>query len=698
MGSWQSRAAWGLCGLSFALGVLLTWMFFAYPEDRTVGWPILTVASILWAATGALIVTRHPGHRVGWLFVATGLVIALDDPLIMYADNIMGGGDLGPYAAGQFAAWLVEIVDLPLPVLLISTVFVLFPDGKPPTPRWRPVLWVAWAWFALFVTAMIVAANPWELGSLDGAESVRPAIAEAFLGTRAIGSLAIVAVGAAAIVVRLRRADGEQRQQLRWLAAACVTAAVTLLLPVTATDIGLYPRFSFWLLLLPLHLALAGIAVAAGFAILKYRLYDIDLIISRTILFAAVTAVVAAGYVVIVVGIGAVVGDRAIGRFWPSLLATALVAVAVQPVRTKVQRFGDRVVYGARAVPYEALSEFIRKLGDSPSAAELLPRVAEATTQSVAARRSRVELDLRDGQQLSSEWPPAVGGNRDVELAVTDRGETLGRIIVSAAPGRHLRPYDRRLLADFSNQLGLAFRNARLEAELLLSVEEVARRAAELTDSRRRLVAARDDERRRLSAAIDTKVLSHLKPLVDELGDSVIAGAENGRLQALLDRQIAAANSALDALRRLSHGPVPAVLRRRGLAAALVGLGAGFDVHVAPSAERRFDTQVETAAFLCARAATDPAGTTASGRLTLSADGEWLLLIVEGVDARVAEGPDWPGVVDRVEALSGAVAVGAGLNETATLRLELPTSRGGGQAEPAQADASVSGPNADLAR
>lgn len=698
MGAWQSRVAWSLCGLSAGLGVLLTWMFFAYPEDRTVGWPVLTIGSILWTATGALIVTRHPEHRVGWLFVAAGLVIAVDDPLIMYAGNIVDGGDLGPYAAGQVAAWLVEIVDLPLPVLLIGMLFLLFPDGTPPTPRWRPVVWAAWGWLVLFVTAMVVAVDPRDLGDPDVTDAARPAVAEAILQTRGVGALIILGAGAAAVVVRMRRALGEQRQQLRWLATACVVAAVSLVPPVTASDVALFGRVPGWLLLLPLHLSFAGVAVAAGFAILKHRLYDIDLIISRAIVLAAVTAFVTAGYIAVVVAIGAVLGEHAAGAFWPALVATALVAVAFQPVRTRVQRLADRAVYGTRAAPYEALSEFIAKLGDSPSASELLPRVAEATAQSVAARRSRVELDLRDGQQLSSEWPPAVGGNDDVELTVTDRGETLGRIIVSSAPGRHLRAYDRRLLADFSNQLGLAFRNARLEAELQLSVEEVARRAEELAVSRRRLVAARDDERRRLSAALDMQVLSHLKPLGDELGDPVIAGADTGRLQALLDRQITAANSALEALRRLSHGPVPAVLRRRGLAAALAGLGAGFDVNVAPSAERRFGIQVETAVFLCARAATDPAGTTASGRLTLSADGECLLLTVAGVDECVMEGPDWPGVVDRVEALSGTVVVGAGPDETKTLRLELPTSRGGGHAELAQTDASVSGPNADLAR
>jgi hypothetical protein len=133
------------------------------------------------------------------------------------------------------------------------------------------------------------------------------------------------------------------------------------------------------------------------------------------------------------------------------------------------------------------------------------------------------------------------------------------------------------------------------------------------------------------------------------------------------------------------------------LAAALAGLGAGFDLHVAPSAERRFDAQVETVAYLCAQAAMSSATPAAPGQLILSFDGDRLVMIVEEVDEQVADGPDWPGVVDRVEALSGTVVVGAGPDGSASLRLELPTSRDGGHAEFAQTDASVSGPNADLA-
>jgi hypothetical protein len=700
MGAWEGRVAWGLCGLTCGLGVLLTWMFFAYPEYRTIGWPVLTLGSILWAATGALIVSRHPGHRVGWLFVGTGLVIAVDDPLIMYADNILDGGDLGPYAAGQVAAWLVDIVDLPLPILLIGMLFLLFPDGTPPTPRWRPVLWAAGAWFVLFVAAMVVAVDPRDLGGLDVTVPTPPAGAEAILETRALGSVLILGIGAAAVVVRMRRARGEQRQQLRWLATACAAAAVALVPPVMADDVDLFGRIPGWLLLLPLHLAFAGVAAAAGLAILRYRLYDIDLIISRTIVLTALTAFVIAGYVAVVVAIGAAVGGRASAAFWPSLLATAVVALAFQPVRTRVLRLADRVVYGARAAPYEALAEFSSRLGEIPSAAELLPRVAEATAHSVGARWSRVQLDLPDRRGLTARWPADAAGDEDLELPVKERSEILGRIAVAMPLHRPLRKADRRLLEDFTDQIGLAFRNARLEAELRLRVDQVTRRTEELAVSRRRLVVARDDERRRLAAAIGGQVLDHLEPLVEEMRhSSFTTAAERERTATLLDQHVAAANAALDALRQLSRGIVPAVLRRRGLAAALVAAGHRVDVQVAPSAVRRFDPQVETAAYLCAQTALGPRTVTVRPQNVLVAGDDRLVMTVTGIGEDVTEGPDWQNVLDRVEALRGEVVVNSRSTEPATLRLEVPLATGEGQRlAAAQAAASVSGPKADLVR
>ena len=173
----------------------------------------------------------------------------------------------------------------------------------------------------------------------------------------------------------------------------------------------------------------------------------------------------------VVVVVGVAVGGST-GGFWPSLLATAVVAMAFQPLRRRVVRIADRLAFGAAAAPYEALADFSRRLGESPDPAALLPAVAEAAGRAVnarrvdrlAPRRGRVRTCQRDLAAVSGRRPGAAAG---VAVPVVDRGERLGSITVVMPPG-HDRcvPRDQRLLADLADQAGLAFRNARLTAEL----------------------------------------------------------------------------------------------------------------------------------------------------------------------------------------------------------------------------------------
>jgi hypothetical protein len=153
--------------------------------------------------------------------------------------------------------------------------------------------------------------------------------------------------------------------------------------------------------------------VCAGVAILRYRLYDIDLIINRAFALAVLVTFVTAGYIAAVVLIGAVLGRRVEGRFWPSLVAIAVVALAFQPVRSRVLRWADRLVYGQRAVPYEALADFSRRIGGTASPDELLPLFAEAAALSVGARRARVDVDVPGTSGLSVSWPTDAEGADD---------------------------------------------------------------------------------------------------------------------------------------------------------------------------------------------------------------------------------------------------------------------------------------------
>ena len=197
-----------------------------------------------------------------------------------------------------------------------------------------------------------------------------------------------VVLGAISIFKRLRVARGEARQQLRWLAAGAVVVAALFVLTFTG---ALVLARGSTLIYLVLYLAYIFVFVAVGIAILRYRLYDIDVILSRAIVLAVLAVFVTVGYIAVVVAIGSVLtvvgsaDNPESALFWPSLVATALIATAFQPLRRHVLRLADRLVYGRRAVPYEALADLSRELADRPTRESLPARVAEATGRAVGA-------------------------------------------------------------------------------------------------------------------------------------------------------------------------------------------------------------------------------------------------------------------------------------------------------------------------
>ena len=204
---------------------------------------------------------------------------------------------------------------------------------------------------------MAVAVPPWRI-KLENQEklfgSATP-LAVALLVSLLLELLA----AAASVVVRLRRARGVERQQLRWLAISASMVAVTFFL---AAFLPWQDGLGGWLRVLPLHLSVVAVIAGAALAILRYRLYDLDVVVSRAIILTASTAVVAAAYTALVVLVGETMPSRVSDAFWPSLLATAAVALAFQPLRRRIVHLADRIVFGRRAAPYEALADFGRRL------------------------------------------------------------------------------------------------------------------------------------------------------------------------------------------------------------------------------------------------------------------------------------------------------------------------------------------------
>jgi hypothetical protein len=557
--TWQARVAWSCVGLCVAAGVVHTWLFVAWStaRDDLSGWPILTVGTVLGAALGALIVTRHPGHRVGWIFVVGATCAAVGDPLFAFDAIVMSGAHPDPPTIWQWSVWLERILDAPEPLLFVVMLFLLFPDGTLPSPRWRPLLWVTASAAGVFVVVMTIATPPWRIHPSNHDEPYGGSVDVVIIAAFVVLILAALAA-AASVIMRLRRAHGLERQQLRWLAAADCLVALGFTFAAFAPW---HEGFANWLRVLPLHLGFVAVILSAGLAVLRYRLFDLDIVVSRAVLLATATAFVAAGYVLLVIGVGHVLPKPARGSFWASLLATAVVALAFQPLRIWAVRLADRIAYGSRAAPYEALATFARRLEAAPSPGGLLNQVAAAVGEAVGARQVTAVLEVPGHGDAWLTWPAgrAPGARGDVRpphvLSIEDRGDRLGRVEIVMPRGIALREHEIGLVERLLAQGGLALRNLRLETELAAQVDELDRHTSELVASRKRIVEAGDEERARFSLALSRQVLPHLAPLpirLRALGRRLSAGEGLD-----LGAEQAAATAALEALRVLVHGMVP---------------------------------------------------------------------------------------------------------------------------------------------
>jgi signal transduction histidine kinase len=695
-----TRLPWALFGLTctcvaayIALSAYPDFYLFS-PQSISEGFPIVPIGVWLGGVLGALILVRHPQHLIGWLLAASGAGGALGFAANAYAYRALATPGFGPEAAVHWAAWFSRFFAVEYALAFYGALFLLAPDGRLLSRRWRPALWLLVASYLLWAGVLLIGVSPQRVWP-DRIEATP--LADGLFDLSTLLLILVILGGAVCLVLRLHRSTGIQRQQMRWIMASAVLLAVSLL-ALIGYQLGVAPGQPWYISLL-LYVGYTSLPIFTGIAVLRYRLYDIDVIINRAVVLAVLTAFVTVGYVAVVVALGGALGSRVVGRPWPSLVALVVVALAFQPLRSRVQRFADRLVYGQRAAPYEALADFSRRLAHSRAPADLLPPLAEAVARSAGAAYARVFLDVPGTAGLSAAWPVGAERPSDVELDVRDRDEVLGRIEVSMPPGRGLRSPERRLLQDFAAQAGLAFHNLRLDAELRVRVEQLARQSADLAASRRRLLAARDDERQRIAAVIEREVLSHLRPIpaaVSSLDPRDVEAAEQS-----LDRLAAATGAGLDALREVTRDLFPVMLTRQGLASALRAhferRGRAGVLSVAPALHgQRFPDRTEAAAYFCGVALLGQlAAADDSARLELAVqDGCLVLRATGGAEGR-EDGQS--AIVDRVEAAGGRVSGGRDPSGRLSVRVDFPIPLDYGSAADAHAAASRSVPNADLA-
>jgi signal transduction histidine kinase len=495
--------------------------------------------------------------------------------------------------------------------------------------------------------------------------------------------LALVA-SIALLVRKLRGAVGRDRDQLRLLAwAALVTTVTVIPATVLPTDAPEVARNASYLLG---GLGLLLIPIAVGIAILRHRLLDIDLVIKRTLVVALLGGFITAVYAAVVVGVGTLVGSRANAVL--SAIATAVVAVAFQPVLRAAQRLANVLVYGERATPYEVLHEFSERVAGSYRTQDVLPRMAAILGEGTGAQRAQVWLRVGPELKPTATWPRDARRSVPVPapvdelptlpdvthaVAVRDQGDLLGALSITKGPSDPPSPAEERLVGDLALQAGLVLRNVQL-------IED-------LRASRQRLVSAQDEERRRLERNIH-----------DGAQQQLVALAVKARLvDAMVERDADAAHrlareiqeetqEALESLRELARGIYPPLLADRGLTVALESQArkSTVEVHVHADGVGRQTQEIEAAAYFCCLEAIQNVAKYAEAThvdvAIASRDGELIFEVRDdgvGFDATATtRGSGLQNMADRLAALDGAIEIRTSPGAGTTVVGRIPVATG----------------------
>ena len=310
------------------------------------------------------------------------------------------------------------------------------------------------------------------------------AIPDPVFGVLLIG---VFGLSVASVFVRFRGAGGVERQQIKWVAFGFLAA----FLAINGADLIGEPTLSA----LVGGLGFSLLPISIGIVVLRFRLYDLDIVVRKALVFALLALFTTLVYVALVVGIGAWLGR---GSSILTMLAAVVVAVTFQPVRTRLSRFADRLVYGRRASPYEVLTEFSERIGDTYAEDDVLPRMARVLGEGTGAEQAAVWLDvgerLRPAADLAAGLGTTCPSPQDA-VEVTHHGDVLGALSVRMPANDPMNPTKVKLVDDLAAQAGLVLRNVGLTAELRARLDD-------LKATQKRLVAARDEERRRLERNI----------------------------------------------------------------------------------------------------------------------------------------------------------------------------------------------------
>jgi signal transduction histidine kinase len=620
-------------------------------------------AALAFGLVGALVVLQRPANQLGPILCAIGLAMGAAQTGGQYAGWALSGHHSGlPYAS--FVAWLSDSLALPIVGLFVGVLPQLFPDGRPIGRPWRYPVWAAYVFIGCATIGNAFAAQ--DLESVRGMPNpyALPTPLQAVLGVLIVVSipfgLAALAGSGTSLVVRWRRSLGDERQQLKWFAAGIAPIPVPLLLH------GPFPVFAgaLFSLLIPVT------AAAMGVAILRYRLYDLDLVVRRAVLYATVSVLAGALYLGVVALADALVAGGS--STLVDLAAAVAVAGAFHPLLVRCRGWVDRLFYGDRSSPHDAVA----KLGVSVERAllpqEVLPEVVRTVAE--ALRLPYVAIELAEPSQDIAAIAAAHGqptGAPVESFPMTYQGAPVGRLLASCRRTEsELHTADRRVLTELARHTGVA--------------AEAVRTSLALQRSRMALVAAREEERRRLRRDLHDGLGPTLAGVTLGLHAAQVQLVTNPeaarRLLADLESQV---ETAIADIRQLVYQLRPPALDEFGLVGAVAMQAThledrDFTVQVRPEQPLgRLPAAVEVAAYRIATEAMTNVSRHAQARrctVTLTLNGQLNVEIADdgkGIAPNAPLGVGLTAMRERTDELGGTLTITSGPTGT-VIMAQLP--------------------------
>lgn len=552
------HTAWAIWGASlsfFVVSLSIQVLGAVTSQEAPPGGPDVAQTALLFclqvvtATTGLLIVAHVARNPVGWILATLGLLFGLSSAASSYASFASAS-----LPGASIAAWGATVASGPIVFSAFTFLFLLFPTGRLMSSRWRWTAWIAATTLVLDVVSAATIPGPLEnyptIRNPFGIGPLAPVLQVTFSGGFLVVLLMLV-ISAVSVMLRFRRSQGEEREQLKWVASATIFAAI-LLLSGPIFWFALPPYLGQWWPAIFI-LAAAVIPIAICVAMLKYRLYDIDVILNRTLVYGVLTVSIVGLYILIAGGLGEILQAR--GSLFLSLVVLGVVALLIQPFRERLQRGVNQLMYGQRDEPYAVISQLGRRLEATLAPEAVFPVIVETVAEALKLPYVAIELKADDKFiRAASAGEPV---DKSLMLPLLYQSETLGQLVLGRRSSEvDFSVADQTLLGDLARQASAAAYASHLMADL--------------QRSRERLVTAREEERRRLRRDLHDGLGPELATMAmqSEAARDLLT-SDPVQANALLSDLTEQLQAATADIRRLIHELRPPALDDLGLLGAL---------------------------------------------------------------------------------------------------------------------------------